>query len=1478
MSDVPQVMPRTLRRDVPIIRSGAAVAVIVRPADQMYEDLADQFAAAVERFTGARLAQVTDRQLLPRRDSRLSDDYLSRPLILLGNLNTNRVLMPLYARHFCATDATYPGPGGYEVRTLVNPYGTRVNSLLLGGSDAAGVQRAVERCLTQIERSARPGEFTLPFTLDISLAPELAARLSARTDTRLDAPLPAGGALLLNAIGAYAIQYAWTGDVRYGLYARDCLLRMNEQHAGGYGDWHYNIERIARAVPWLSAGGLLDDTPEGNHSAVLRTDELLLGTATGTQHMWWRMKDGRPPLGHRHHGKGTFAFYQVVRYLLDHAVLNEAARQLCERWAAECREFLDALARARVDDQDDESTLNNQSTLVWYALGEERFDLFESGNALLMAQRAIGVHDNLGAGAGVEGYGEGLLGAMYMPQEAGILVGACAFYYQDGQLSWIRQHMPNLQTPLRWDGWSLSPPFMHKFDTGAELVAQPPERFLGLHVLPISPYQAELVHHSPLRLHNEGHFVEAPEVWQAQGGVGTTTLPAERMFDKLVARGAFEHDAPYLLLQGYHGGYRWQGSMHSVNAFVRFSQFGHIFLIQNTDRQSYLHKNGLLASDGYNNTPLSPVGEWLVAGDYPRVALGATRVEEFHHCRWTRCLFWLKAGHGTFLTIDSVETKQTGPYSFTLTWRTPLFASLQGWQWLTRQGAHIFRLCWDQDLNATSEPEGVQGAASPHTLRQVQSGDFAAGHTLTFHNLFYARPCEAYAKDTPPLSISRLSPGEALILEAGSPVAWCALQPQQLGDVGAVRAVTVLVTPEVITLGGAQQLELRTSSLWHLDSSQPIGVYLDLVAQRGTVQADTPESTAARVKINLGERAVELVLDADPFTFDLPAGACVELQAAVARQLAAWTTPLKENHATRPIAQSPDSPPADWRYSGWQATPERIRDMTVSADPLPLDGYADQLVDVVTPEIRTLTHQWPDAPHYDFCLNLGAEQDLQSLRIIGDSFEKPTLRVFHPLPEPIEVSVSSDGFHSDIRPCSQPHQREEYIHRHFYAAADMMEALRIPIQQRARQVRVRVPHPAGGTPLVLHELELYASALVPPKVRRLLTADLDGDGQAKILAISDTHEVAVLDHHGGECWRWSSRFPITHLACHDLDGNGRQQVVIATLNREVRLFEPDGRLRQLISLPAFQAQGKADDLHMGAMQAVNSTAVWHREPDGRGALALGCYGLIVFLDPAGEMLGHSFVDGSWVTDLQALPALRLRSKSGAQGAPRQAQSNYPEPVEGWQPQGGMQEAWDLWARSRWNHGINIFHGLPGLVHSGDAISFGGVRQPLFRPCERVLPFVTGDSVPDGISFGLVSHGGEQYVLAANENGFGVLSGVRRDWVWKVEGGTPATSCHLSEYAGEPVVLIGGADGFVSAFGLLDGRPRQRKLFGTPVVGLAIWPRETRWVAVTRERLSVLNPLWQETAAYGISASRANSPGPGEIVVAQPNGQLVHLAL
>lgn len=1437
VSEAPAMLPRAVQRTTPLVHRGRSEGIIVYPAqDPAYKELARELAAAIARRARVELIRLTDAEIIPQRGFPLPKPYQRCPLILLGNLNTNRVLLPLYARYYCATDITYPGGNGYDLRTLPNPYGTGVNWILAGGSTLSGVERAVTRLIEHIDRSGMQGELNLPFLLEVDLDPSLARRLTAWPDTPLGVPLPQTPAELLKAIGAYAILYAWTGDLRYGQFARDCLRALNAQVEHSYGDRHYLIERLVRALPWLSAGGLLDEAD------LLRTDELLLGTALETQNMWWRKRDGRPPLGHRHHGKGTYAFYLQARFLREQAHPNPAAGALCDRWMAECRAFLDALAEAGIDDQNDESTLNNLATLVWYSLGEERFAFFESGNARRCAQRAIAVHDNMGAGAGLEGYGEGWPGAMYLPQEAGIIVAACAFYYQDGELKWALEHIPHLKDPMRIDEWTLSPTFMHRFDPGPELMPRWPQRLIGLQRLPLSPYQIELATRPPEHIEPRGHSVNAPETWLHQGGVGRNTLPPERTFDKLVFRRGLAPQDPYLLVEGYQGGFRWQGSMHAANAIVRFSQAGHIFLIQNTDRQSYYHKNALLISDGYNRTPLPPLAEWITAADFPAIALSATRMNPIHHTCWTRYIFWAKPGDGFFVVIDAVEFQEAGPYTVTCTWRTPGYAELQGRSWRSRQGDHVFTLRFSQELLATSEEQGLQGAANPYVLRQRQCGVYDARSLVTFQNLFHVRPISSSES----LDILFLTPTQALIVEVqGRPLAWCAVDPQRQGIRRAgltAQAVSLMATLQAIALSGVLSLEVEPA--YSFRSNRPVGLYLDLGSGQMIVRADSPDSLGAHIRISQETQSFEAELrDDQALSFPLSLDFTVRLATRLQEQFHMWRDTPRPVPPPASLVFPEGAWRAGWQWGVWQPVQERIRNVAVTARPAPADGFPEQLVDTVLPEWRTLVRQWPEADRYEIHLELGEEVFIDHLRVIGDSLLQPTLRTFHPLPQGVQVMLSSDGFQGDQRLCHHEPRKEMATWPRFHGREDRFEALRFPIADKARQIRIHIPSPPAGELFVCHEIELYSNRWSSPPVKQLISADLDHDGRLELVAISLAHELVVLNEEGVERWRWQAPNPVTHVSCHDLDGRGCRQICVGLLGGRLVILDPDGVVRRDLSLAHFHQEVK--DLHFGMLHSIHGLAIWHREPDGRGALALGGYALVVFLDPDGEVLGHSWADGSWQVDL------------------------LPCPPEGQAP-------WDLWVRSRWNHGICIYEGRPGLEPSNEAIVFGGLRQPMFRPLRRVIPFVTGDSV----AFEWIGPPEKErgYLLVAAEHGVGLLSPTQEDWLWKLEGNTYIQACMAADvdHDGEMEVLIGGGDGFVSVLRLADGSPKQHLLVGSPVTGLASWSRCNVWFVGTQERLLAVDLQGQILNSEPVAVHRLCPLAPGSILVVTKQGHLIRL--
>jgi hypothetical protein len=239
---------------------------------------------------------------------------------------------------------------------------------------------------------------------------------------------------------------------------------------------------------------------------------------------------------------------------------------------------------------------------------------------------------------------------------------------------------------------------------------------------------------------------------------------------------------------------------------------------------------------------------------------------------------------------------------------------------------------------------------------------------------------------------------------------------------------------------------------------------------------------------------------------------------------------------------------------------------------------------------------------------------------------------------------------------------------------------------------------------------------------------------------------------------------------------------------------------------------------------------------------VGGYSTVVFLDPDGKLLGHSFADGPWVYSLQALPA----------------------------------HGNDIWARTGWNHGIMVYEGLPGFSPSGEAVTFGGVQQPMFRACCKVIPFVNGQSILFEVYSSALSS--TEVMVAAADEGFGVLSIEKRDWLWKIEGGTPITACVAGCIEnGLEAVITGGADGFIAAYSLYDGQPRRKLYAGGPVTGLA-WLQKTGGLAVaTSKGLLALDLSWEPLAFYPFEAIRIVQVSDQSVAVVGKNGEMMLLS-
>jgi hypothetical protein len=336
----------------------------------------------------------------------------------------------------------------------------------------------------------------------------------------------------------------------------------------------------------------------------------------------------------------------------------------------------------------------------------------------------------------------------------------------------------------------------------------------------------------------------------------------------------------------------------------------------------------------------------------------------------------------------------------------------------------------------------------------------------------------------------------------------------------------------------------------------------------------------------------------------------------------------------------------------------------------------------------------------------------------------------------------------------------------------------------------------------------------------------------------------VLGADGAERWRRQLPSPATHLSCHALDGEGQPEAIcLGLLNGDVLIYSAEGGLRQEIHLR--EEIARRSDAFFGWLDSPNDIRIWQRDAAGRAALAVGGYGMVVFLDPDGLVLGHCWADGSWVYSLLSLPG-----------------------------QAGM----DIWARTGWNHGIMVYAGRAGFEPGDGTVTFGGVQQPMYRSLQRVIPFVNGKTV----LFTPAVTGGPQpqdVIVAAAEEGFGVLSTARQDWLWKIEGGVPITACQVSPLlSGQREVIIGGADGFIAAYSMKEGLPQRCYYAGAPVSGLVVLPKMGRLVVATRAGVLALDADWNPVAFYPLEAARLCPAGPSAVLAEGPQGQLVHLTL
>lgn len=111
---------------------------IIAPDEQLWKDLAKKLQGIIKEKSG-----IIPEIGIP--DPAKFEKGWSGNMILLGNLGNNKQMARLYGLRLSYADAIYPGRWGYQLHTLIDPFGLGGNSIVISATDLEGAKLAVER-------------------------------------------------------------------------------------------------------------------------------------------------------------------------------------------------------------------------------------------------------------------------------------------------------------------------------------------------------------------------------------------------------------------------------------------------------------------------------------------------------------------------------------------------------------------------------------------------------------------------------------------------------------------------------------------------------------------------------------------------------------------------------------------------------------------------------------------------------------------------------------------------------------------------------------------------------------------------------------------------------------------------------------------------------------------------------------------------------------------------------------------------------------------------------------------------------------------------------------------------------------------------------------------------------------------------------------------------------------------------------------
>ncbi|MBN2308010.1 MAG: hypothetical protein JXR94_03505, partial [Candidatus Hydrogenedentes bacterium] len=641
--------PKKLVRDTVVVADGRPAAVVLHPNSDAGREAAGAIVAMIEARTGV---------AIPARPGTPADRRPEQTALFVGDVNTNPAMLLLYARYMTPVDGVCPGTGGALVHTVFDPFGLGVNAVVVGASDFAGLDRAVELLRAAVEGQPAGGSLALPRLFERAYGPDFLDKCGWADDEpapdRLDKGLAEGRAALdkgrhtsiAGVLAGVANRYQLTGHSveaklfvdLWAMYAESAVA--DPRKFGG--PWGFDSD--------FPSGKVVPGWRTVEYDPILSDEERLATVRTMGRWLEEAVVPsciGAAGSSHVPHNHQTFP---ALGTLFAGLYFTEGFRAAeGEKWLG----IADAIFRRQAayykpyEDCNGYQWLTN-GHLMRYTVARPDLTLYENGNARRIIDFCIGNMDNLGYQVP---YGD--TGSWKCWDSETICLDTFAFVTNDAAAAWAAALKHRIKDTKALYGFQR-----------AESGLAPPTQYDGVRVWPLEP-----------------------QYYATHGAEGRPAL--EDCFDKISFRAAMDPEAAYLLLDGLsNGGHRH----YDGNSIPRITQFNRIWLADNDYYKSAVkyHNSMMVFRDGESG-PVPNYIQFLAAGESPRYGFSRTRAAGYAGVDWDRTIVWLKEQQA-FVVLDRLTASQADEYQFRLLWHGIGAATLSDGGLLLEQQGPAMRL------------------------------------------------------------------------------------------------------------------------------------------------------------------------------------------------------------------------------------------------------------------------------------------------------------------------------------------------------------------------------------------------------------------------------------------------------------------------------------------------------------------------------------------------------------------------------------------------------------------------------------------------------------------------------------------------------------------------------------------------------------------------------------------------------------------